>query len=106
MFLQQNKALIYGQDPIEVPETNALIDLGGDDGEISMIKLFNVEKLFTPDKKGIRRPDLKLVCYHISYSAQLVAFFFIQRNKDKQHGLYASQCSQSGVEFMVVKPIS
>lgn len=35
-----------------------------------------------------------------------MAFFFIQRNKEKQFGLYATETSQSGVEFMVVHQIS
>lgn len=78
---------------IEVPEDILLIDLGPTEdgqtpadqvGQISMIRLYEEKLLFNFDQKC----DIKLVSYHISYSEQLVAFFFIQRNNHKQSELY------------------
>lgn len=84
---------------MEVPENTLLIDLGNE--QITMIKIFGSR---IGDSHG--RIDLKLNAYYISYNEGLVAFFFIQRNKDKHQGTYATHVNQSGVEFMVVHTIN
>lgn len=97
---------MYDEVPLEVPDDMVLLDLKTDDKQISMVKLYNTAKLFPQNKSAQRKSDLKLVSYHVSYSINVIAFFFIQRNMDKQLDLYATQINQSGVEFMVVHEIS
>lgn len=102
VYLQHHKAFSYGEQRIEVPDDILLIDLGDKKGKVSMVRLYQADKIFGVDSKN----DLKLVSYHISYTSQLAAFFFIKRNLSKASGLYTSQSDQSGVEFMVVHKIS
>ena len=82
-----------------------ILDLG--EGDLSLVKLYCNEKMMIGESKKNKKQvnDLKLVSYHISYSTQMVAFFFIQRNMGRVSGLYAG-VNQSGVEFMVVHSFS
>lgn len=63
-------------------------------------------KLFQQDLFGDRTIDLKLEAYYISYSKQIVTFFFTQRNMEKLSRLYSTTSTQSGVQFMVCHTIA
>lgn len=78
VYLQHHKIYAYGQEPIEVPDDILLMDLGDKNGLVSMLRLYH-EKLFEFDTPC----DLKLTAYHMSYSKNVAAFFFIQRNSLK-----------------------
>lgn len=107
VYLQHHKAIMYDKNPLEVPDDTLVIDLGDRNGQLSMVKLYTNDRSLCLDQFARHKQinDLKLVSYHISYHAGVVAFFFIQRNMQKQSGLYA-QVNQSGVEFMVVHKIA
>ena len=65
VYLQHHKAFCYDADPIEVSDDILLIDLGDQQGKISMIRLYQPDRLFADDGNN----DLKLVSYHISYTS-------------------------------------
>ena len=81
VYLQHHQIFAINEGPVEVPDDTLVMDLNN--GQISLLRLYSPQ-LFPPDQPC----DLKLSAYHISYSKELVAFFFIQRNKDKQSGMY------------------
>lgn len=101
VYLQHHKAHAYGEEAVEVPDNILLMDLGDQEGQLSMLRLYD-DRLSSPETPC----DLKLTAYHISQTHQLAAFFFIQRNCLKQSGMYTSLTNQTGVEFMVVHKIS